>query len=217
MSSAINRILHVKLAFCRQNPQVMIQSSYITAVQIAEPESEIQSLEDDSQPTKQFPTNLRRRLSGKPPTSQLPNSSSRSSFSDSPSANRPEETPPTSTPSLHHHHHGHRRQYYSEKLLAQVGDWLEHERAKAHARKSKKTHRRRKSKSPTKDTKGKSTAEAEPEPELAQTPEQSSNGRPRSDSLDSESSDISFDRLQRILEESLAHMGLNSVPHLTPK
>ncbi|KAF5251469.1 hypothetical protein FANTH_3400 [Fusarium anthophilum] len=195
-------------------------SGSLKAVQIAEPESEIQTLEDDSQPAKQFPTNLRRRLSGKPLPSPLPNNSSRSSFSDSPSGSRPEETPPTSNPSSHHHHghgHGHRGQYYSEKLLAQVGDWLEHERAKAHARKSKKSHRRRKSKSPTKDTKGESVAEAVPEPQPAQAPAQSSDGRPRSDSLDSDSSDISFDRLQRILEESLSHMGLNSLPHLTPR
>ncbi|EWG42182.1 hypothetical protein FVEG_15400 [Fusarium verticillioides 7600] len=47
-------------------------SGSLKAVQIAEPESEIQTLEDDSQPTKQFPTNLRRRLSGKPLPSPLP-------------------------------------------------------------------------------------------------------------------------------------------------
>lgn len=104
-----------------------------------------------------------------------------------------------------------------------MGDWLEHERSKAHARKSKKTGRRRKSKSPNKETQGKSTGETAPESAPAPVPapvqgsEQSSNGRPRSDSIDSDSSDISFDRLQRILEESLAHMGLNSVPHMTPK
>jgi choline kinase len=192
-------------------------SGSLKAVQIAESEPEIQTLEDDSQPTKQFHTNLRRRLSGKPPPSQLPNSSSRSSLSDNPSTSRaPEEPAPTSNPSSHHHH-SHRRQYYSEKLLAQVGDWLEHERAKAHARKSKKTSRRRKSKSPNKEDQSKSTGETEPASSSAQGPEQSNNGRPRSDSVDSNSSDTSFDRLQRILEESLAHMGLNSVPHMTPK
>jgi choline kinase len=194
-------------------------SGSLKAVQIAEPEAEIQTLEDDSQPTKQFHTNLRRRLSGKPPPSQIPNSSSRSSLSDSPSTNRaPEEPAPTSNPPSHHHH-GHRRQYYSEKLLAQVGDWLEHERAKAHARKSKKTSRRRKSKSPNKENQSKSTGETEPASASAsaQGSEQSNNGRPRSDSVDSDSSDTSFDRLQRILEESLAQMGLNSVPQMTPK
>ncbi|CAJ0549004.1 Ff.00g026170.m01.CDS01 [Fusarium sp. VM40] len=197
-------------------------SGSLKAVQIAEPESEIQTLEDESQPTKQFSTNLRRRLSGKPSSSQLPNSSSRSSLSDGPSTVRaPEEAPPTSNPSSHHHH-GHRRQYYSEKLLAQVGDWLEHERKKSHARKSNKTSRRRKSKSPTKDikeTKGKSIEGAEPGLQLqpSQGSEQSSNTRPRSDSTDSESSEISFDRLQRILEDSLAQMGINSMPHFPPK
>ncbi|QPC72650.1 hypothetical protein HYE68_003402 [Fusarium pseudograminearum] len=194
-------------------------SGSLKAVQIAEPESEIQTLEDDSQPTKQYHTNLRRRLSGKLPPSQLPNSSSRSSLSDSPSTSRALEEPaPTSNPSSHHHH-SHRRQYYSEKLLAQVGDWLEHERAKAHARKSKKTSRRRKSKSPNKENQSKSTGESEPATAStsAQGSEQSNNGRPRSDSVDSDSSDTSFDRLQRILEESLAHMGLNGLPHMAPK
>ncbi|KAM0506447.1 hypothetical protein ACHAP8_001487 [Fusarium lateritium] len=192
-------------------------SGSLKAVQIAESEPEIQTLEDDSQPTKQFHTKLRRRLSGKPPPSQLPNSSSRSSLSDNPSTSRaPEEPAPTSNPSSHHHH-SHRRQYYSEKLLAQVGDWLEHERAKAHARKSKKTGRRRKSISPNKEDQSKSIGETEPASASAQGSEQSSNGRPRSNSVDSDSSDTSFDRLQRILEESLAHMGLNSVPHMTPK
>ncbi|KAF4965937.1 hypothetical protein FSARC_6324 [Fusarium sarcochroum] len=190
-------------------------SGSLKAVQIAEPESEIQTLEDESQPSKQFPTNLRRRLSGKPPPSQLPNSSSRSSFSDTPSASRaPDEAPPTSNPSSHHHH-SHRRQYYSEKLLAQVGDWLEHERSKAKAKKSKKTSRRRKSKSPTKDNKEK--APEQTEPDSSEGSSQDNNGRPRADSIDSDSSDISFDRLQRILEESLAHMGISSVPHFTPK
>ncbi|KAF5027492.1 hypothetical protein F66182_387, partial [Fusarium sp. NRRL 66182] len=190
-------------------------SASLKAVQIAEPEYETQNLEDDSQPTKKFPANLRRRLSGKPQPSPLPNGSSRSSFSDSPSASHPQDdAPPTSNPSSHHHH-SHRRQYYSEKLLAQVGDWLEHERAKAHARKSKKTSRRRKSKSPPKEIKEKAPEEIAGDP--SQASDQDQGGRSRSDSIDSDSSDISFDRLQRILEESLAHMGISSLPHFPPK
>ncbi|KAM5358200.1 hypothetical protein ACJZ2D_015496 [Fusarium nematophilum] len=188
-------------------------SGSLKAVQIAEPESEIQMLEDESQPIKQFPAGIRRRLSGKLAPSQLPNSSSRSSLSESSSSARiPDEAGPTSHPgSQHHQSH---RQYYSEKLLAQVGDWLEHERKKATGRKTKKT-RRRKSKSPPK---GKDAQHASgKEAEHSQGSDQEQNGRPRADSIDSESSDISFDRLQRILEDSMAHMGLSAVPHFSPK
>ncbi|KAF5011757.1 hypothetical protein FDECE_2152 [Fusarium decemcellulare] len=186
-----------------------IESSHVTAVQIAEPESEIQMLEDESQP---FPAGLGRRLSGKLAPCQLPNGSSKSSVSDSPSPGRALDETPTSHPTSHH---SHRRQYYSEKLLAQVGDWLEHERSKAAGRKSKKTSRRRKSKSPPK---GKHDGQPSgKEADHASGSDQEQNGRPRSNSIDSDSSDISFDRLQRILEDSMAHMGFTSVPHFSPK
>ncbi|KAH7275698.1 kinase-like domain-containing protein [Fusarium solani] len=173
-------------------------------------------LEDESLPMKQFSAGFRRRLSGKLAPSQLPNGSSRSSYSESPSpAHHAEDSGPTSHPTSHPH--SHRRQYYSEKLLAQVGDWLEHERTKAAGRKSKKTTRRRKSKSPPK-AKGSETASASgKEAERSQGSDQEQNGRSRSDSIDSDSSDVSFDRLQRILEDSMAHMGFTAVPHFPPK
>ncbi|KAF4977429.1 hypothetical protein FZEAL_6041 [Fusarium zealandicum] len=210
----------------KSDDDFMPASGSLKAVQIAEPESEMQMLEDDSQPMKQFPAGLRRRLSGKLSASPLPNSSSRSSVSDSPSpAPVPEDANPTSHPSPHpsphpsshpssHHHHSHRSQYYSEKLMAQVGDWLEHERNKAAGRRSKKS-RRRKSKSPPK---GKAVEQSSgKEAEHSQGSDEEQNRRPRADSVDSESSDVSFDRLQRILEESMAHLGLSSVPNFSPK
>ncbi|CAM1506285.1 Fc.00g059260.m01.CDS01 [Cosmosporella sp. VM-42] len=176
------------------------------AVQIAEPESETQ-LDDGVQPVKQFPAGLGRRLSGKLPPSQLPNSSSRSSLSESSASARPvtEDAPHASS-----HHHSHRRQYYSEKLLAQVGDWLEHERKKALSRKKKPRGR----KSPPKHQKEKHE-HAQAPVEAQEAPAQ--DGRPRAESIDSQSSDVSFDRLQRILEDSMGHLGLNAVPHFSPK
>lgn len=191
-------------------------SGSLKAVQIAEPESEIQMLEDESLPMKQFSAGFRRRLSGKLAPSQLPNGSSRSSYSESPSpAHHAEDSGPTSHPTSHPH--SHRRQYYSEKLLAQVGDWLEHERTKAAGRKSKKTTRRRKSKSPPKAKSSETASASGKEAEHSQGSDQEQNSRSRSDSIDSDSSDVSFDRLQRILEDSMAHMGFTAVPHFPPK
>ncbi|KAF7549035.1 hypothetical protein G7046_g8465 [Stylonectria norvegica] len=189
----------------RQSPA----SGSIKAVQIAEPESETQietpresQTEDEFQPVKQFPAGLRRRLSGKAPASPLLNSS-RSSISESSASARPAPVEDTT------HQHGHRRQYYSEKLLAQVGDWLEHERKKSLGRK-KKPSRARKSKSPPKAEKQEPVVEQDHEV-------QGQGSRPRADSIDSQSSEISFDRLQRILEDSITHLGLNSVPNFSPK
>lgn len=180
------------------------------AVQIAEPESEPQA-DEDSQHIKQFPAGLRRRLSGKHASPQLPHSSSRSSLSEASPAPRPaEDGPQPSTASHNPQPHNQRRQYYSEKLLAQVGDWLEHERKKSSGRRRK--HGRRKSKSPPKSEHGKQetgqSEDGQPQNEA---------GRPRSDSVDSQSSDVSFDRLQHILEESMAHMGLSHLPHFSPR
>ncbi|KAF4587124.1 choline kinase [Ophiocordyceps camponoti-floridani] len=84
-----------------------------------------------------------------------------------------------------------RYQYYGEKMLAQVGDWLHRERSKA-ARRAPSSRRR---------------AEAD-----STRPQ-----RKRADSLDSQSSSLSLDKLQAILDDSLAHLGLSTVPRNTPK
>jgi choline kinase len=82
-----------------------------------------------------------------------------------------------------------------------VSDWLERERQKA-STKTKKLHIH-KSKSPP--ARGKD--ETHPH----------SGSRRRADSIDSESSEIGFDKLQHILEESMASMGLTGVPRHAPK
>lgn len=156
------------------------------AVHIAD-DPEIQFLEDESLPLRQFPAGPKRRLSGKLPPPQLNGSKSE---------------PP---PARHEEHpQSHHRQYYSEKLLAQVNDWLEHEKKKASSRRRKP--RQKKSKSPPKENLDR-TSRADQGP----------NGHVRSESVDSQGSDVSFDRLQRILEDSMAHMGFNSVPNFPPK
>ncbi|KAK2593934.1 hypothetical protein QQS21_008341 [Conoideocrella luteorostrata] len=157
-------------------------SGTLKAVQIADP---VPELEDEPQCTKTFRAGPSRRLSGR-------SASGRTSISEGSPALRQDDDSALS--SGHHHHHSHRHQYYAEKLLAQVSDWLEHEKAKKAARKPK-SHRR-KSKSP---------------PDQDRAPS-ADHGRERSDSMNSHSSDVSFEKLGNILQDSLASLGLGSIP-----
>lgn len=96
-------------------------------------------------------------------------------------------------------HHRHKVDRASERFLAQVAEWLEREKAKREHRKSLPHAARRRS--PPKHINL-----AFPAP-----------GRPRGDSIDSDSSEVSLDRLQRILDDSVAALGLNSIPHFGPR
>ena len=165
-------------------------------MQIAEPVPEA-FVEDDSQHPKQFRAGSQRRLSGKFAPVHNASASSRSSVSGGVS---PALRPIEDSSSHSHHHHSTRRQYYSEKLLAQVSDWLEREREKATTK--PRVRPRRKSKSPPLDQ-GKT---AVPSP-----------ARNRTNSIGSQSSDISFDGLQHILQESMAAFGLSSIPKHLPR
>ncbi|OAA40052.1 Protein kinase-like domain protein [Metarhizium rileyi] len=155
------------------------------AVQIAEPEPD---LDDESQSIKTFRAGPSRRLSGKL-------ASSRSSISEEPPALRPDDDPAQPTG----HNHSHRHQYYAEKLLAQVADWVEHEKKKKDA--ARKLKSRRKSKSPPNQDRS--------------SPATST--RERSDSVNSEHSDVSFEKLEDILQDSLSSLGLSSIPQHPPK
>ncbi|KAK1990977.1 choline/ethanolamine kinase [Colletotrichum falcatum] len=122
----------------------------------------------------------------------------------------PSGAPAPATTQQLHHRHGQKHYYESQKLLAQLHDWLEHERKKKAARKTKASSRRRSPQS-------KAKKERSPTPEAAATAAEPPVSRSRSDSIDSDSSDISFDRLQKIIEDSMASMGINSVPQMAPK
>ena len=118
----------------------------------------------------------------------------------------------------------------AEKLLAQVAEWLEHEKAKVKGKKKHRHHHHHPhhghrpgplpipasdAAPPTRATTEQSTPPAavgSPEPAL-----QSIIGRARTNSIDSESSDVSFDRLQTILDDGVAAMGLTSVPQFAPR
>ncbi|TQS32695.1 hypothetical protein Golomagni_06982, partial [Golovinomyces magnicellulatus] len=164
-------------------------SAPLKAVQIEEPFPDI---EEETQPPKLFRVSSAKRLSGKPP------SLSRSSTAENSPAMRPADEGSSGK------NKDEARQYYSEKFLAQVGDWLEHERRKAQQRKKTPGNRRRKSNSP-------------PAPNEAESQSPSQPRRDRSDSVDSQSSDVSLDRLQHILEESMANMGFSQIPHFSPR
>jgi choline kinase len=87
----------------------------------------------------------------------------------------------------------------TERLLAQVADWLQREKVKKERRKSKKHGLPKMS---TAVHAGISVPAA---------------GRPRTNSLKSDSSEVSLDRLQRILDDNMAALGLSSAPSASPR
>ena len=161
---------------------------------------------------KHYPATSARRLSGRPPLG--PSTSSRNSLISqtslenltslaktiSPPSGSEEAT--QSSPKTHRH----RINRASEKLVTQIAEWLQREKAKNANRKRPKVPRR---KSPPAGT-------ASPTPPDSTAPDAPSAGRDRAPSLESDSSEVSFDRLQRILDDGMAALGLNShqLPHL---
>ncbi|KDN60787.1 putative choline/ethanolamine kinase [Colletotrichum sublineola] len=193
-------------------------------VQIAEPEADTAPLppnppaaEHQAHHKRQYAANMAKRLTGRMglTTSASPRSSPDLGPSQPPSSaddSSPAGGPSSATAQQPHHRHGQKHYYESQKLLAQLHDWLEHERKKKAARKTKTSPRRRSPQSKTKK-------EHSPDPKAAATATAAEPAVPRSrsDSIDSDSSDVSFDRLQKIIEDSMASMGIHSVPHMTPK
>jgi choline kinase len=163
--------------------------------------ADTQQIDDIQASKRHYSAGLAKRLSGRLPA--LPTSSSRSSIISVPSEGSPAELPADqSSPHSYHRH----RHHASERLLAQVSEWLEHERTKIIARQTKKVPSRRRS--PPKEKEGSSSAEKVVEKPAV---------RARADSIDSQSSEVSLDRLQRILEEGMAAMGINSMPRFSPR
>lgn len=161
-------------------------------VSIAEPESISPLMQAmDSQPRKQFNAGVARRLSGRP----LPSAaSSRASIVSQKSMEDLPEAALSSGPNegrAHHHHHRHRH----ERLLAQVAEWLQAEKEKRVSRKAKKHHA--------------SKAKVPDDADVAARPS----------SRDSDSSALSLEKLQKILEESMADFGIDpsASPTLLPR
>ncbi|KAK4250939.1 kinase-like domain-containing protein [Corynascus novoguineensis] len=180
-------------------------SAPVKAVQIAEPEPSSPAALDDAQVKKQFSAGVAaKRLSGRPPLSATPSRSSTFSQASTESGQSPVVVTPSasgeeaqSQPS--HSHHRHRPDIVTERLLAQVADWLERERAKQTNKKSRRQNIRRK---PQRNE----ISIPVPEPP-----------RPRADSITSDSSEVSLDRLQRILDDNMAALGLNSLSQFMPR
>lgn len=97
-------------------------------------------------------------------------------------------------------HCGSKYHHAGEMLIARVAEWLDRERKKAGRR--KRAYLNQKSHGP---------------PQAAKTQDDDGHcPRERADSIDSQSSEVSLDRLQRILDDSMSSMGLSSVPSARP-
>ncbi|KAL1889839.1 hypothetical protein Cpir12675_005636 [Ceratocystis pirilliformis] len=115
------------------------------------------------------------------------------------------------------HSHRSRVPKVTERLLAQVAEWLDHEKAKAERRKlSAHVPRRRSPRSSNNDVSS-STNNASSTP-IITTESPTSAIHIRSNSMDSQASDdVSLDRLQRIIEDTVSNLGLAQIPAFTPR
>ncbi|KAB5560091.1 kinase-like domain-containing protein [Coniochaeta sp. 2T2.1] len=179
-------------------------SASMKAVQIAEPQA---ASPGEHNFKKHYPATSARRLSGRPPLGT--SSSSRNSLISQTSLENLSTlvqtmSPPSGTeeagqgsPKQHHH----RINRASEKLITQVAEWLQREKVKKERRKTPKVHRR------------KTPPTTPPVPDSTAPETSSVTGRDRAQSIESNSSEVSLDRLQRIVDDSMAALGLN-LPHM---
>lgn len=102
----------------------------------------------------------------------------------------------------------------SERLLAQVAEWLQHEKTKRESKKPRRHHLRRKHRAQPHEETVMETSGPEPghEPGSELGPMLQ-----RTASIDSNSSDVSLHRLERILHDGMAALGLNSIPQYGPR
>lgn len=175
--------------------QIRDMADRVIVVSIAEPENIsplIQPL--DGQPRKQFTAGVARRLSGRPAPSSA--SSRASIVSQKSMEDLPEPVLSTGPNEGQAHAHRQRHQHRHEKLLAQVAEWLQAEKAKLVSRKPKKY-----------------------QASTAILPDISSDITARRSSQGSDSSALSLEKLQRILEESMADYGMDPTlsPNLAPR
>ena len=178
----------------------------LVAVQIAEPDMAPTSPEEPP-PMKQFTAGVGKRLSGRP---AMPGNSSKTSLLSQSSVDGLPALTASPSPAAddagrsHSHRHHRHPDKVSDRLLSQLAEWIQHEKTKLEHRRTRKVrHHQRKSKSP-------SAVGGDESPALEMK-------RQRSPSVDSESSEVSLDRLQRIIDDTLSALGLDSVPQLGAK
>ncbi|KAJ2974709.1 hypothetical protein NUW58_g8569 [Xylaria curta] len=188
-----------------ERPLDSAAASNIKAVQIAEPEPDPLNPEENL-PKRQFSAGLAKRLSGRSPVpasssskSSLISQTSLEALSSLSKTISPQEIQEDTTQSQPHRRH--RIDVVGERIISQVAEWLEHERVKRQNRKSKRVHgsRRKHHKENEEGSESQSTARA------------------RRFSINSQSSDVSLDRLQKIIDDSMTSLGLSSIPHHSPK
>lgn len=185
------------------------------AVQIAEPPPP--SPGDGHPLKKQFSAGTSsRRLSGRPPPGTASSRASIISQTSLENLNKLVQatTPPSAAEdSSSSQPRRHRLDRASEKLVSQIAAWLQREKDKAKARKTRKVRssRRKSSKSPPPAAAAAAAFPAEQTPALPAAG--AARERAPSVSAASDSSEVSLDRLQRILEESMASLGLKNMPH----
>ncbi|KAL5598949.1 uncharacterized protein BROUX77_005982 [Berkeleyomyces rouxiae] len=120
----------------------------------------------------------------------------------------------TKTPQQTHRSRGSK---VTERLLAQVAEWLEHEKAKAERRKTSARVLRRRSPRNSDNNLSSSPDKPSSKPTIV-TESPTSQSHVRSSSVDSQvSDDVSLDRLQRIIEETVSNLGLSQAPAFTPR
>ncbi|KAI0172837.1 kinase-like protein [Hypoxylon sp. FL1284] len=194
-----------------ERPSSQNTTASAKAVQIAEPEPDPGNLED-LLPKRQYSAGLARRLSGRPAVTDL--NSSRSSVLTQNSLEAMSSHASSQSPHLHQdgightHSHHHHRPHHLEKFVAQVADWLGQEVAKKQNRRSRRLHSTRK-----RTAKDDAAETDEQDEQQQQQPQETS----RRYSVDSQSSDVSFERLQKIVDDGISAFGLRGIPHYSTR
>ncbi|OTB04662.1 hypothetical protein M426DRAFT_320528 [Hypoxylon sp. CI-4A] len=200
-----------------ERPSSQNTTSSAKAVQIAEPEPDQDTIED-IHPKRQYSAGLAKRLSGRAPVTEFNSSRASllsqtslealSSHTSSPSSNQHQQEGGHSHPHLHLHGHHHPHQL--DRFVAQVTDWLEHEREKKQYRRSRRAHSSKRRSTKDEASKTDAQSQSQPQPQL-QTE------RSRAYSIDSQSSEVSLDRLQKIIDDGMSALGIRGIPHYSPK
>ncbi|KAI1501611.1 kinase-like domain-containing protein [Biscogniauxia marginata] len=175
------------------------------AVHISEPPPDPVNSEE-ALPKKQFSAGIARRLSGRPPL-QATNSSKTSLLSqpslealNSYASSQSTHQPPQEDGHLHSQHQ-YRPDQIGQRLVSQVAEWIEHERAKRHHRKSRRMHSTRR----------------KFHKDEAEGMEVQPSTRHRTYSIDSQSSDVSLERLQKIIDDSISSLELSGTSHYSSR
>lgn len=195
-----------------------------TAVYIAEPEVAAPAAEESNR--RRFSAGLAKRLTGRPAGGPGP-SSLQSALSQTSLEALSVSNSASSLTQTHDDSGRQRRrsEHIGERLLAQVAEWLEHEKKKKEARAHAKRHHPHHQGNQHHHVAQRQLHrqhEHRSEPETPESPGPNPDmdtlkAKHRASSIDSDSSGESLDRLQRILDDTAASLGLSAIPKLSPR